>query len=201
LCKELCHYGLSKEKYNQDIDGRDKSTEISSVCANDKVKIVACYPEVQHSRQVIDLLTPNSKLNQPFVKLTLASPTTSSSFGTPKLVNCGDLNYDGEECKVNVHCRPSDNNAGVKYFNSIVEHSKGSPNEICNDDISVEKPGEEQQDANINNEDTVHILNVVTGKLGANCNMERDPDTLQRPNTKFINTDEGRLHKHSCKLN
>jgi hypothetical protein len=55
------------------------------------VKIAACYPEVQHSRQILDLLTPNCNLNQPFVKLPLASPATSSSLGTPNLVNCGDL--------------------------------------------------------------------------------------------------------------
>ena len=67
----------------------DKSTEMSFACVNDKMNIAACDPEVQHCRQVTDLLTPTSYLNQLFVKLPLA-PLSSRV----RTSNFGDLSFN-----------------------------------------------------------------------------------------------------------
>ena len=88
------------------------------------------------------------------------------------------------------NCLP-DKNTDVQSLNRVVEHGKGNRNELRNDHISVEGIGEEPKDASIKYEYEVHALNLVTRKLGANCNQGRDSEDLERSNTKSINTEEG----------
>ena len=64
------------------------------------MKTAAFNPEVQHCRQITDLLTPNSNLNLPFVKLPLALRASPSSVGTPNIVNLDELCYNEDECEV-----------------------------------------------------------------------------------------------------
>lgn len=155
-------------------DDGSKSSEINFVSVNDGFNLADPNPKVEHSRQIN--YHPNSTNNpsQPFFKLPLTNTTTSASADNPDPLNFGDLSCDENASLLNIDYCLSDKNINGGYLNRVVKNGQVSPNATRNDYISVEGIGEEHRNVSSYYENKVHVLNLVTEKLGTNCNAGRE---------------------------